>query len=73
MRKKHRNLMILFFVLYGATFLPNFGVFNSLTWIGPLPQPLAWVLFLNLINTAIIFIVYKKFFKPFAKRSEENQ
>jgi hypothetical protein len=72
MRKKHRNLLILFFVLYGATFFPNFGIFNSLIWIGPLPQPLAWVLFLNIINTVIIFIVYKKFFKPFAKRSEEN-
>lgn len=72
MRKKHHIVLIIFFVLYAATFLPNFGILNSLTWIGPLPLPLVWVLSLNLINTLILIYVYKKFFKPFALRFEEE-
>jgi len=71
-RKFHAILISVFFFLYFLTFLPNFGLFNNLEFIGPLPQPLAWVLFLNVINTIIIFIVYFKFFKPFAKRVEEK-
>lgn len=72
MRAGNRNLLILFFVLYFATFLPNLGVFNSLVWVGPLPLPLFWVLLLNLINTIILFVIYKKFFKPFALRVEKE-
>jgi hypothetical protein len=73
MQKKHRNTLIAFFVLYGLTFLPNFNIFNNLIWIGPLPQPLFWVLIVNFVNTMIIIYVYKKFFKPFAKRIEEEE
>ncbi|MBO1001885.1 hypothetical protein [Pseudogracilibacillus auburnensis] len=70
MRKKHALLIIVFFIIYLLTFLPNFGVMNELRFIGFLPQSLAWVLFLNAINTVIIFIVYFKFFKPFAQNVE---
>jgi high-affinity nickel permease len=72
MQKKHRNTLIIFFLLYALTFLPNFGIFNSLTWVGPLPLPLFWVLLINLINTIIVIYVYKQFFKPFAKRIEQE-
>lgn len=72
MQKKHRNTLAVFFILYALTFLPNFGIFNSLTWIGPLPLPLFWVLLLNLINTIIVIYVYKKFFRPFALRTEQE-
>lgn len=71
-RKFHAVLISIFFFLYVLTFLPYFDILNDLTFIGPFPQPLAWVLFLNLINTVIIFIVYFKFFKPFAIRAEKK-
>ncbi|MEI3599470.1 MULTISPECIES: hypothetical protein [unclassified Oceanobacillus] len=70
MRKKHAIWITGFFIIYFLTFLPNFGVMNELKFIGFLPQPLAWVLFLNLINTVIIFVIYFKFFKPFALNVE---
>lgn len=72
MRKKHAILMTIFFILYLLTFLPNFGVMNELKFVLFLPQPLAWVLFINAINTVIIFIVYFKFFKPFAENVERK-
>lgn len=76
MKRKNRGLHALiisiFFLIYALTFLPNFGFFNELKFIGPFPQALSWVLFLNAINTIIIFIVYFKFFKPFARRIEEK-
>lgn len=72
MKKSHALLITLFFIIYFATFLPNFGFFNELAFVGFLPQPLAWVLFLNAINTVIIFIVYFKFFKPFAKNASKE-
>lgn len=72
MRKLHAALITLFFVLYFATFFPNLGIFNKLTFIGFFPQPLAWVLFLNAINTVIIFIIYYKFFKPFADNASKE-
>lgn len=71
-RKLHTFIISLFFLVYALTFLPHFDVFNSLTFIGPLPEPLAWVLFLNVINTVIMFIIYFKFFKPFAQRIEKK-
>ncbi|WP_191559586.1 hypothetical protein [Metabacillus idriensis] len=67
MRKLHAILIGVFFLVYFLTFLPNFGVLNEPIFIGFLPQPLAWVLLLNAINTVIMFIIYFKFFKPFAK------
>ena len=72
MRKKHALLIAAFFIIYLMTFLPNFGIMNELKFIGFLPQALAWVLLLNAINTVIIFIVYFKFFKPFAQNVEEK-
>ncbi|MCG7337437.1 hypothetical protein MHZ95_19440 [Sporosarcina sp. ACRSM] len=71
MRKQHACWIFAFFTFYALTFLPNFGIFNKLEVIAFLPQPLAWVLLLNAINTIIIFVVYFKFFKPFAIRVEE--
>lgn len=72
MKRKHHILLLLFFILYFATFLPNLGIFNTLTWIGPFPLPMAWVLFLNAINTIILLIICKQFFIPFAKRVEKE-
>lgn len=69
MRKLHALLIGVFFLIYGLTFLPNFGVFNNPVLVGYLPQPLLWVLILNAVNTIIIFIVYFKFFKPFSERA----
>lgn len=71
MRKKHALLITVFFIVYLLTFLPNFGIMNELKFIGYFPQALAWVLFLNAINTVIIFVVYFKYFKPFAKNIEK--
>jgi hypothetical protein len=72
MRRVHAAYIGAFFFFYACTFLPNFNIFNDPTFIGFFPQPLMWVLVLNAINTVIIFIVYKKFFKPFALRAEKD-
>jgi len=72
MRKKHGYTLFIFFFLYALTFLPNLNILNSLSWIGPIPLPLFWVLLINFINTIIVFYVYYKFFKPFAKRIEKE-
>lgn len=72
MRSTHHLLIGVFFVVYAATFLPNLGVFNSLTWVGPFPLPMAWVLSLNAVNTFIVLVIYWKFFKPYALRVERD-
>lgn len=72
MRRQHTIIISLFFAIYLLTFLPNFGILNELEFIGPFPQALAWVLLLNVFNTVLIFVVYYKFFKPFALRIEEQ-
>ncbi|PWA12331.1 hypothetical protein DCC39_06860 [Pueribacillus theae] len=72
MRKAHALWITAFFIIYLLTFLPNFGIMNDLKFIGFLPQSLAWVLLLNAINTVIIFVIYFKFFKPFAQNVEEK-
>lgn len=72
MRKINALLIGAFLVLYGLTFLPNFGIMNNLTFWGPFPQPLAFTLIINAINTVIIFFIYFKVFKPFALRMEEK-
>jgi hypothetical membrane protein len=72
MQTKNRLVISVFFALYAATFLPNFGLFNQLSWIGPVTQPMAWILMLNLINTALIVYIYYAFFKPFAERNSER-
>ncbi|GAA1119133.1 hypothetical protein [Nesterenkonia jeotgali] len=68
MRKTHAIIIAVFFVAYAATFLPNFGIFNSLTWIGPLSLPMAWVIGLNALNTVLVIIVYRRYFRPYAER-----
>lgn len=72
MRKKHAIIITVFFVVYAATFLPNFNVFNSLTWVGPLPLPMAWIIGLNVVNTGLVLIIYFKFFKPYAVRMRDE-
>ncbi|MCM3078668.1 hypothetical protein M3558_06140 [Brevibacillus invocatus] len=72
MRKLHAVYIGAFFFFYALSYLPNFNIFNEATFIGFFPQPLIWVLLLNALNTVIIFIVYKKFFKPFAERAERE-
>lgn len=72
MRKTNAILLSLFFVLYAATFLPNIGLFNELTFWGVLPEPLAFTLIINVINTILIFVIYFKVFKPFALRMEKR-
>lgn len=76
MKRKNRTLhafvISLFFFIYALSFLPYFGIMNEAVFVGPFPQPLAWVLFLNAINTVIMFVVYFKFFKPFAKRIDKK-
>ncbi len=72
MKRSHHRLIVLCFFFYALTFLPNFGILNSLTWIGPLPLPMAWVLFLNALNTVLLFVIYQKYFLPFAQRADDD-
>ncbi|WP_010676586.1 hypothetical protein [Bacillus timonensis] len=72
MRKTNGILLGVFFILYAATFLPNIGLFNDLNFWGLLPEPLAFTLIINVINTIIIFVIYFKVFKPFALRMEKR-
>lgn len=72
MRKTNAILLAIFFTLYAATFLPNLGVLNDLTFWGLFPEPLAFTLTINVMNTVIIFLVYFKVFKPFALRMEKK-
>lgn len=72
MRNLHRLTLSIFFLLYAATFLPYFGFFNQLNFIGPFPEPMAWVLLINAVNTGIVFFVYFKFFKPFCLNCDKE-
>lgn len=72
MKKKCIILEIVFFVLYLSTFLPNFGYFNDLVFIGPFPEPMAFVLIINMINTFIIFLLFKYFYPLFCKAAEKE-
>ncbi|WP_017728811.1 hypothetical protein [Halalkalibacterium ligniniphilum] len=72
MRKTNAILLGIFFILYAATFLPNVGIFNDLTFWGVFPEPLAFTLIINAINTILIFVIYFKVFKPFALRMEKK-
>ncbi|MFB5089115.1 hypothetical protein PGC35_18305 [Psychrobacillus sp. PGGUH221] len=71
MRKTNAVLLGTFFILYAATFLPNVGIINDLAFWGIFPEPLAFTLIINAINTVIIFVIYAKVFKPFAIRMEK--
>lgn len=72
MQIHHRIVISTFFLLYAATFLPYFGFFNQLNFIGPFPEPMAWVLFINVINTGIVFLVYFNYFKPFCANCDKE-
>lgn len=57
---------LLFFILiicYACTWLPYFGIMNSMVWIGPITLPMAWVLLMNAINTVAVFLIYYWFFR----------
>lgn len=73
MRKSNRIWLSLFFLVYAATFLPYFGIINDLVWVGPIPLPMAWVLFMNALNTVLVFVVYYKLFRPYARRVESGE
>lgn len=69
-RKANYIVLTVFFVLYGATWLPYFDVMNDLGFIGPFPQAMAWVLGINVVNTVLVIVVYFKFFKAYADRMD---
>ncbi|MFB4161336.1 hypothetical protein ACE1TF_15755 [Geomicrobium sp. JSM 1781026] len=70
-KKTHHLIIVIFFVVYALTFLPNFNILNTLDWVGPFPLPMAWVLLLNVINTLVIWVIYRNYFVPFARRMEK--
>ena len=72
MKKFHNWLILVFFCSYAMTFLPNFGVMNEARFIGPLPEPMLFVLVMNAINTFMIFVIYK-FIYPYYCRSCEKE
>lgn len=72
MKRKCIMLELLFAVLYLSTFLPNFGYLNNLTFIGPFPEPMFFVLTINVINTFIIFLLFKFFYPLFCEAAEKE-
>lgn len=70
-RLKHHITLTAFFMVYLATWLPHFGVMNDLVFVGPLTQPLAWILGLNLVSTGIATFAYFRFYKPYAQRMDQ--
>jgi ABC-type antimicrobial peptide transport system permease subunit len=72
LRQKRRVLWGVVIVGFLFTWFPNLGLLNTLTWIGPITLPLAWVLFLNMILTVCVLIVYPLYYKPFFKKLKEN-
>jgi ABC-type antimicrobial peptide transport system permease subunit len=71
-RQKKRLLWGVVIVGFLLTWFPNIGLVNTPTWIGPITLPLAWVLFLNVILTVCVLIVYPLYYKPFFKKLKEN-
>lgn len=72
MLKTYHYFILFFFISYATTFLPNFNIFNELKFIGPFPEPMAWVLFINALNTFLIFVLYKVFYKYFCDVCDEE-
>lgn len=68
LQAKKRIVWTVIIVAYCASWLPNFGVLNSLIWIGSFPLPLAWVLLMNVVLTIAVFLVYNYQFKPLLER-----
>ncbi|MFZ5631395.1 MAG: hypothetical protein ACOY40_00970 [Bacillota bacterium] len=57
---------------YIGTWLPHFGIFNSLVWIGPFTLPMLWILALNIVTTLGVLAIYKFYFKPFFEKYENS-
>lgn len=68
---RRRVLWLVVTICLLITWLPNFGMLNSLQWVGPLPLPMAWVLGLNVILTVCVALTYPLCFKPLIKNLEE--
>lgn len=68
LKQKRKVLWGVFLTAYLLTWLPNLGILNSLTWVGPVTLPLAWVLFLNVILTVCVIAVYPLCYKPLFKK-----
>jgi len=69
---KGMALTVFILAAYLGTWLPHFGIFNSLTWIGPLTLPMAWIYSMNVLTTIGVILIYKLYFKPFAERHERE-
>lgn len=61
------------FLCYLFTWLPHFGVLNSMVWIGPFTLPIVWIYAMNICTTIGVFLIYKFYFKPFADRMEKKE
>jgi fatty acid desaturase len=72
LQAKRRIVWIVIIAAYFASWLPNFGIFNSLTWVGPFSLPLAWVLLMNIVLTIGVFLVHTYHFKPFVERLKHD-
>lgn len=70
-QQKRKILWTIVLIAYLLTWLPNLGILNSLTWVGPIPLPLAWVLLMNVILTICVIMVYLLHYKPFFKQLEQ--
>jgi hypothetical protein len=58
---------------YLFTWLPHFGILNSMIWIGPFTLPIVWIYAMNILNTIGVFLIYKFYFKSFADRMEKEE
>ena len=72
---RSRKGWILFFwisICYLCTWLPHFGILNSLIWFGPITLPVLWIFGMNVLTTIAVIFIYKWYFKPFAERAEKE-
>lgn len=68
MIKKLRT--ILWIAVVGSlviTWLPYFDILNSAKFVAKMPQPLAVIIFCNVILTLSNAVIYWLYFKPFQK------
>lgn len=72
LKRKRQILWGVVIVAFLLTWLPNFGILNSLEWVGPLPLPMAWVLFLNVILTVCVILLWPLCFRPTLKKLREE-
>lgn len=72
LKRKRQILWGIVLVAFALTWLPNFGILNSLVWVGPFPLPMAWVLFLNVILTVCVLLLYPLCFRPMVRKLREK-